>query len=101
MTGVKREDANRDRRIDDACKTNGDRPRFPFPIAGSRAVTERISGIRVIDIYAGSITPILPYLKGKTKKCLLVTTAKKVDSIPQAASLTGRFQVQGTSARKR
>ena len=41
-----------------------------------------------IDIYAGSITPILPYLKDGQAKCLLVTTAKKVATIPQAASLT-------------
>ena len=41
-----------------------------------------------IDIYAGSITPILPYLKDGQAKCLLVTTAKRVESIPQAASLT-------------
>src|SRR5207244_611371 len=30
---------------------------------------------------------ILPYVKDKTAKCLLLTTTKRVESMPQAASL--------------
>lgn len=59
----------------------------PVPFAGAGETLKNFLGGH-IDIYAGSITPILPYLKDGTAKCLLVTTAKRVDSIPQAASLT-------------
>jgi tripartite-type tricarboxylate transporter receptor subunit TctC len=59
----------------------------PVPFAGAGETLKAFLGSH-IDIYAGSITPILPYLKDKTAKCLLVTTAKKVDAVPQAASLT-------------
>ena len=41
-----------------------------------------------IDIYGGSIAPILPYVHNKTAKCLIVSSAKRVDGLPQADSLT-------------
>jgi len=59
----------------------------PVPFAGAAETLKNFLGGH-IDIYAGSMTPILPYLKDNTAKCLLVTTAKRVESIPQAASLT-------------
>lgn len=41
-----------------------------------------------IDIYGGSIAPILPYVKNKTAKCLIVTSVKRVPFLPDASSLT-------------
>jgi tripartite-type tricarboxylate transporter receptor subunit TctC len=41
-----------------------------------------------IDIYAGSIAPIQPYLKEGSAKCLIVTSAERNAALPQAASLT-------------
>jgi tripartite-type tricarboxylate transporter receptor subunit TctC len=41
-----------------------------------------------IDIYAGSIPPILPYVKDKSAKCLLVTATERNSIVPEAASLT-------------
>lgn len=41
-----------------------------------------------VDIYGGSITPILPYLKDGTSKCLMLTSSEKLASMPQAASLS-------------
>jgi len=58
----------------------------PVPFAGAGETLKNFLGGH-IDIYAGSITPILPYLKDGTAKCLLVTTAKRVETIPQASSL--------------
>lgn len=59
----------------------------PVPFGGAGETLKAFLGSH-IDIYAGSITPILPYVKDNTAKCLLVTTAKKVASVPQASSLT-------------
>jgi tripartite-type tricarboxylate transporter receptor subunit TctC len=59
----------------------------PVPFAGAGETLKSFLGGH-IDIYAGSITPILPYVKDGQAKCLLVTTAKRVDAVPQAASLT-------------
>ncbi|HEY2969476.1 MAG TPA: tripartite tricarboxylate transporter substrate binding protein [Casimicrobiaceae bacterium] len=59
----------------------------PVPFTGAGETLKNFLGGH-IDIYAGSITPILPYLKDGQAKCLLVTTAKRVATIPQAASLT-------------
>ena len=41
-----------------------------------------------VDIYGGSIAPILPYLKDGSTKCLMVTSSEKLASMPQAASLS-------------
>jgi tripartite-type tricarboxylate transporter receptor subunit TctC len=59
----------------------------PVPFAGAGETLKAFLGGH-IDIYAGSITPILPYVKEKQAKCLLVTTAKRVDAVPGASSLT-------------
>ncbi len=41
-----------------------------------------------IDIYGGSMTTILPYVKDGSAKCLLVTSPRSVSSMPDAANLT-------------
>jgi tripartite-type tricarboxylate transporter receptor subunit TctC len=43
---------------------------------------------RHVDIYVGSIPPILPHLQAGKAKCLLVTSAERVAALPGAASLT-------------
>jgi len=43
---------------------------------------------RHIDIYVGSIPPILPHLQAGKAKCLLVTSAERVGALPAAASLS-------------
>jgi tripartite-type tricarboxylate transporter receptor subunit TctC len=40
-----------------------------------------------VDIYVGSIPPILPHLQQGKAKCLLVTSAERVAAMPQAAGL--------------
>ncbi len=59
----------------------------PVPFGGAGETLKAFLGGH-IDIYAGSITPILPYVKENKAKCLLVTTAKRVDAVPGASSLT-------------
>lgn len=59
----------------------------PVPFTGAGETLKNFLGSH-IDIYAGSITPILPYVKEGQAKCLLVTTAKRVPAVPQASSLT-------------
>ena len=41
-----------------------------------------------VDIYVGSIPPILQHMQQGRAKCLLVTSAERVPSLPNAASLT-------------
>lgn len=41
-----------------------------------------------IDIYVGSIPPIMPYVQSGKAKCLMVTSAAKVAKLPQAISLS-------------
>ena len=43
---------------------------------------------RHVDIYVGSIPPILPHLQAGKAKCLLVTSAERVPALPTAASLS-------------
>jgi len=40
-----------------------------------------------VDIYAGSIAPILPYVKDNTAKCLLLTSAERNATLPGASGL--------------
>jgi len=40
-----------------------------------------------VDIYVGSIMPILPYTKNGKAKCLLLTSAKRTPMLPSASSL--------------
>ena len=41
-----------------------------------------------IDLYAGSIAPMQPYLKDGSAKCLIVTSVEKNDAAPEATSLS-------------
>jgi tripartite-type tricarboxylate transporter receptor subunit TctC len=41
-----------------------------------------------VDIYAGSIAPIQPYVKDKSAKCLVLTSPERNAAVPDAASLT-------------
>ncbi|UHL63897.1 tripartite tricarboxylate transporter substrate binding protein [Paralcaligenes sp. KSB-10] len=58
-----------------------------IPFGGAGQTLQSFLGGQ-IDIYGGSITPILPYVRNKTAKCLIVTSVKRVDSLPEASSLT-------------
>ncbi|HYG45778.1 MAG TPA: tripartite tricarboxylate transporter substrate binding protein [Bordetella sp.] len=41
-----------------------------------------------IDVYGGSIAPIMPYVKDKTVKCLILSSVNRVEALPHASSLT-------------
>ena len=57
------------------------------PFKGAGETLQNFLG-RHVDIYVGSIPPILPHLQAGKAKCLLVTSAERVPSLPAAASLT-------------
>jgi tripartite-type tricarboxylate transporter receptor subunit TctC len=57
------------------------------PFKGAGETLQNFLG-RHVDIYVGSIPPILPHLQAGKAKCLLVTSAERVPSLPSAASLT-------------
>ncbi len=59
----------------------------PVPFGGAGETLKNYLGGHV-DIYGGSITPILPYIKDGSNKCLMVTSSEKLSSMPQAASLS-------------
>ena len=58
----------------------------PIPFAGAGETLKAFLGDH-IDIYGGSIPPILPYVKDKSAKCLMVTSAERNAAVPEAASL--------------
>ena len=58
----------------------------PIPFAGAGETLKAFLGGHV-DIYGGSIPPILPYVKDKSAKCLMVTSAERNASVPEAAGL--------------
>jgi tripartite-type tricarboxylate transporter receptor subunit TctC len=58
----------------------------PIPFAGAGETLKAFLGGHV-DIYGGSIPPILPYVKEKSAKCLLVTSAERNASVPDASGL--------------
>ena len=58
-----------------------------MPFAGAGETLKAFLGDH-IDIYAGSISPILPYVKDKSAKCLMVTSAERNPVVPDAAGLT-------------
>jgi tripartite-type tricarboxylate transporter receptor subunit TctC len=64
--------------------TNASARDVPFKGAGE-TLTAFLGGH--IDIYVGSIPPILPHLQAGKAKCLLVTSADRVAALPSAASL--------------
>jgi tripartite-type tricarboxylate transporter receptor subunit TctC len=59
----------------------------PIPFAGAGETLKAFLGDH-IDIYAGSIAPVLPYVTDKSAKCLLLTSPDRNAAVPQAASLT-------------
>lgn len=59
----------------------------PIPFAGAGETLKAFLGGH-IDIYGGSIPPIMPYVRDKSAKCLMVTSAERNASVPDAASLT-------------
>ena len=59
----------------------------PVPFGGAGETLKNFLGGH-IDIYAGSIPPIVPHLKAGAAKCLLLTSKEKNAAVPQATSLT-------------
>lgn len=59
----------------------------PVPFGGAGETLKAFLGGHV-DIYGGSIPPILPHVKAGKAKCLLLTSRERSDALPQAASLT-------------
>ena len=64
--------------------TNASARDVPFKGAGE-TLTNFLG--KHVDIYVGSIPPILQHEKSGKAKCLLVTSSERVASLPQAASL--------------
>lgn len=57
-----------------------------IPFGGAGETLQNFLGGH-IDIYGGSISPVLPYVESGEAKCLIVTSASPVDALPQAAGL--------------
>lgn len=58
----------------------------PIPFGGAGETLQNFLGGHV-DIYGGSITPVLPYVEDGKAKCLLVTSADDNNALPQASGL--------------
>ena len=58
----------------------------PIPFGGAGETLQNFLGNHV-DIYGGSITPVLPYVEDDQAKCLLVTSADDNEALPQASGL--------------
>lgn len=56
------------------------------PFAGAGETLKAFLGDH-INIYGGSISPVLPYVRDKSAKCLLVTSAERNASVPGASGL--------------
>jgi tripartite-type tricarboxylate transporter receptor subunit TctC len=56
------------------------------PFKGAGETLQNFLG-KHVDIYVGSIPPILPHVQQGRAKCLLVTSAERVSAMPQASSL--------------
>lgn len=56
------------------------------PFKGAGETLQNFLG-KHVDIYVGSIPPILPHVQQGKAKCLLVTSAERVPAMPQAAGL--------------
>ncbi|PJE26127.1 Tripartite tricarboxylate transporter family receptor [Pseudooceanicola marinus] len=57
-----------------------------IPFGGAGETLQNFLGGHV-DIYGGSISPVLPYTDSGEAKCLVVTSAAPVEALPQAAGL--------------
>lgn len=60
----------------------------PIPFGGAGETLQNFLGGHV-DIYGGSISPVLPYVDSGEVKCLIVTSAAPVAALPDAAGLEG------------
>lgn len=60
----------------------------PIPFGGAGETLQNFLGNHV-DIYGGSISPVLPYEQSGEAKCLIVTSASPVEALPQADGLEG------------
>jgi tripartite-type tricarboxylate transporter receptor subunit TctC len=56
------------------------------PFKGAGETLQNFLG-KHVDIYVGSIPPVLPHMQNGKAKCLLVTSAERVAAVPQAAGL--------------
>jgi len=56
------------------------------PFKGAGETLQNFLG-KHVDIYVGSIPPVLPHVQQGKAKCLLVTSAERVPAMPQAAGL--------------
>ena len=56
------------------------------PFKGAGETLQNFLG-RHVDIYVGSIPPILPHLQQNRAKCLLVTSADRIAALPKASAL--------------
>lgn len=59
---------------------------IPIPFGGAGETLQNFLGGH-IDIYGGSISPVLAYVESGEAKCLVVTSAASVDALPGAAGL--------------
>lgn len=57
-----------------------------IPFGGAGETLQNFLGGHV-DIYGGSISPVLPYAESGEAKCLIVTSAAPVEALPQASGL--------------
>lgn len=57
-----------------------------IPFGGAGETLQNFLGGHV-DIYGGSISPVLPYTESGEAKCLIVTSSAPVEALPQAAGL--------------
>ncbi|MEI4260141.1 tripartite tricarboxylate transporter substrate binding protein [Roseovarius sp. D0-M9] len=57
-----------------------------IPFGGAGETLQNFLGGHV-DIYGGSISPVLPYTETDEAKCLIVTSAAPVEALPTAAGL--------------
>jgi len=57
-----------------------------IPFKGAGETLQNFLG-KHVDIYVGSIPPILPHVQQGKAKCLLVTSAERVAALPQASGL--------------
>jgi tripartite-type tricarboxylate transporter receptor subunit TctC len=58
----------------------------PIPFGGAGETLQNFLGGH-IDIYGGSITPVLPYVEDGQAKCLIVTSQDPVPALPGASSV--------------
>ncbi len=58
-----------------------------IPFGGAGETLQNFLGGHV-DIYGGSISPVIPYVKNGQAKCLIVTSKDPIGALPDAASMS-------------